>query len=162
MTENQPSRTNFNLLNPLSVGFELSRWTGGLLYRGAKQGEDRIIGMGRGLMQVFDQKGFVRDRVKNWFDDEKAAAIDEIIKRPNDAQLVELNAHRYVRTAMAHAEEQSEASSDYVDQIERIMRDSGVVPELTIHSTITKLRDKELTPLAHVVTMKGIMEGVDA
>lgn len=160
MAETKPAR-NFNALTPLFMGVELPLWVGGMAYKQARQrGETLARRAGSGIMSLIDPKYFVRQRVTSWFEDEEAAAVDEIIKRPHDHQLVDLNAMRYVRTAMAHAEGRTGASDEYIEQIERIMRDSGVVPEKTIDVAVAKLRETELQPLAHVINLRSVMEPV--
>lgn len=162
MSENKSTSESLTSNNSLRFGLAPIRWAGELVQRQIRAGEDRIRNFGREIVYSLDSKAFVRARVANWFEDEEAMAVKEIIKRPDDPQLVELNAQRYVRTAMAHAEEQTEASSDYIDQIERIMRDSGTVSEFMVRSTVAKLREKELLPLTHIVTMDAIMDGAEA
>ena len=157
MAETQPR--NFNTLTPLFIGAELPIWAGGIVYRQVRQrGENLARRVGSGIMNVVDTRHFVKQRVTHWFEDEEAAAVEEIIKRPNDFQLVDLNAMRWVRTAMAHAEDRAGASNEYIEQIEKIMRDSGVVADRTIEVAVDKLRATQLDSFAPVIDLRSVLE----
>lgn len=86
---------------------------------------------------------------QNHYENEKAAILQELKERRRDAQLVDLNARRWVKATLRTVGQVEQTgqpvSRDYLDQVAKIMQDCGIDPP-AIENALSGLRENPIEP----------------